>query len=106
MKGPENFGSQEAKPGHEVLAAEASEKALAVLAERGLVTDPDQATLQDLDTLFTELPLLMHELSYNADGTVNNDNRYLVRELSVYLNKVALTRHAKMAPSPAFNQTT
>jgi len=80
----------------------APQEVLQLLAERGLDTDIESASKEELQTLAEQLQSLIDELSVDESGEVKNENRYLVRELSVFQNQVEQYRNYKNAPTPAF----
>jgi hypothetical protein len=68
------------------LRAEAPKKAAEILIERGLQSDVAQATEEEANALRQELPRLIDEYSYNEDGSVKNENRYVVEALARVLH--------------------
>ena len=56
--------------------------------ERGLPVSIESASLEDLSRLIVEVPLIIAELTYDANKEVKNENRYVVQALSVHLNLV------------------
>jgi hypothetical protein len=68
------------------LRAEAPAKAAEIIAERGLQSDVAEATEEEANALRQELPRLIEEYSYNEDGSVKNENRYVVEALARVLH--------------------
>lgn len=69
------------------LKDEASVKAVEILTQQGLEADIETASAEELEQIVAQLPSLIEELSYDEAGEVKNENRYLARALSVYLEK-------------------
>jgi hypothetical protein len=68
------------------LKMEAPKKAFLILAERGLKSDLESATKDEAELLRSELPAIIEEYSYNEDGSVQNENRYIVESLARILH--------------------
>lgn len=64
---------------------EAPERARVHLVEHGLLFDIVTAPYADLEKLVKEIPVLIQELSFDASKEVENENRYVVKELADYL---------------------
>lgn len=79
----------------------ASEDTKALLEARGLATDVEKASFEELQKLVETLPTLIDELSYDSEGNLRNENRFLVQILSVYQNKAEKRLEYENAPSPA-----
>jgi hypothetical protein len=68
------------------LKMEAPKKAFLILTERGLKSDLESATKKEAEELRAKLPAIIEEYSYNEDGSVQNENRYIVEALARILN--------------------
>lgn len=68
------------------LKMEAPKKAAMILEERGLVSDLESATKEEAEHLRSVLPEIIKEYSYNEDGSVQNENRYIVEALARILH--------------------
>jgi hypothetical protein len=80
----------------------APQEVLTLLAERGLMTEFESASPEELQVLAEQLQSLINELSVDESGEVRNENRYLVRELSIFQNQVEQYQNYKNTPTPAF----
>jgi len=66
----------------------APERARTHLKERGLTVEIEEASLEDLNMVIEQIPMLMAELTFDASNEVKNENRNVVQALSVHLNLV------------------
>ncbi len=85
------------------LQLEARPKAQAKLEEEHFPLKLNDASIEVLDAALGRLSHLIDELSIDHEtGHVKNENRYLVRELTVYQNKLQRWFEYKSAPTPDF----
>lgn len=104
---PEAFSqsanNNEAPKSHEEveqLKAESIDKALDAISDLGLPDRVGDASLEELAMAIEELPALIQELSYNDAGEVANENRHIVKPLSIYLEKANRIKAANDIPEP------
>lgn len=83
------------------LKMEAPRTAWQILRDRGLTNEIERATHEEIVNLCRELPSLIEEYSYNADGSVQNENRYVVEALARILHAVNKRREYEEALAEA-----
>ena len=101
---PEREGNVEDFNVWKELRDSAPQKAVEVLTEKGLEVDIENASLEEVEQLVATVPEIINTLSENEEGEVQNENRYVVRELGVLLNKAQLKKKYMEAPIPALVQ--
>jgi len=79
------------------LKMEAPKKARQILRDRGLTNKIERASNEEIVSLCRELPTIIEEYSYNSDGSVQNENRYIVGALARILHAVNKRREYEEA---------
>jgi len=67
------------------LKMEAPKKAFVILRERGLNTNLESTQIDEVKLILAELPKIIEEYSYNEDGSVKNENRFIVEAIARFL---------------------
>lgn len=102
-----NIGTPEAERSPETwrqLEREASTDASVLLKERNLLVKIETLNQEDLKKLFLDVSALIDEFSFDGHKKLKNENRYIVRELAVYLHKIQAQMTYDTVPTPAFMQ--
>ncbi len=93
-KGPEQDENIAALDKREELKNNAPAEAVAFITEHGLEADVSNASPEEVSALVEKLPGLIKELSFEEGGKLKNENRYLAKALSMYLEKAKRQKEA------------
>lgn len=85
----------------EQLRDNADAQARSLLEAHGLTVELDAATPEEMTYLIKDLPEIIDELSFNEDGSVKNENRFVVPKLAAHLEKAKRKRAYDAVPSIA-----